>query len=173
MSLPARSLGVLTFVLLLAACAGSGSTEDYFAQLGTVTGTLDAELDDLEGTFNAGILEINFETADAEGDLIALFQTSLTETAESFTRLVDGLRDIDPPPGIADPHAEALQAGERVLAEYRGREDQLASLDTLADLDDYATALSAGGSRLRFTEACQELQTIADQDNIDADLGCT
>ena len=66
-----------------------------------------------------------------------------------------------------------FEAGERVLAEYREREDQLASLDTLADLDDYAAALSAGGSRLRFTEACQELQTIADQDNIDADLGCT
>jgi len=173
MRLPARSLGVLAFVLLLAACAGGGSTEDYFAQLETVTGTLDAELDDLEGTFNAGILDINFETADAEGALIALFQTSLTETAESFTRLVDGLGDIDPPSPVADPHAEALEAGERVLAEYREREDQLASLDTLADLDDYAAALSAGGSRLRFTEACQELQTIADQDNIDADLGCT
>jgi len=173
MRLPARSLRAFAFVLLLAACAGDGSTDEYFAQLETVTGTLDAELDDLEGTFNAGILDINFESADAERALIALFQTSLTETAESFTRLVDGLRDIDPPPGVADPHADALQAGEQVLADYRARQDQLASLDTLADLDDYATALSAGGSRLRFTEACRELQTVADQDNIDADLGCS
>ena len=74
---------------------------------------------------------------------------------------------------LPTPTPTRVQAGERVLAEYRAREDQLASLETLADLDDYAAALSADGSRQRFTEACQELQTIADRENIDADLGCT
>ncbi|MGI9609690.1 MAG: hypothetical protein ACR2NL_05295 [Acidimicrobiia bacterium] len=168
-----RSLGTLTFVLFLAACASGGSPAEYFAELETVTGTLDAELDDLEAAFNAGILDIDFETSDAEGALITLFQTSLTGTADSFARLVAGLRDIDPPPRVAGPHDDALRAGERVLTEYREREDQLASLDTLADIDAYAAAFSANGSRQRFTEACQELQTIADLDNIDADLGCS
>ena len=173
MRLSALSPGVLALAFLITACAGGGSAEEYFAQLETVTGTLDAELDDLEAAFNAGLLDISFETADAEGDLIALFQESLAETAGSFNRLVNGLRSIDPPAGIADPHAEALQAGERVLSEYRAREDQLASLATLADLDNYAAGFSAGGFRQRFTEACRELQTIADQDNIAADLGCS
>jgi len=165
--------GALTVVLLLAACAAGGSTEEYFTDLETVTATLDAELDDLEAAFNAGILDINFETADAEQALIALFQSSLTGTADSFTRLVTGLRGIDPPAGISDQHEDALAAGERVLAEYQEREDQLASLDTLADIDAYAAAFSATGSRQRFTEACQELQATADLDNIDADLGCS
>jgi hypothetical protein len=168
-----RSLSALTCVLLVAACAGGGSPEEYFSELETVTATLDAELDDLEAAFNAGILDIDFETADAEGALITLFQSSLTGTAESFARLVAGLRGIDPPAGISDRHEEALAAGERVLAEYREREDQLASLDTLADIDAYAAAFSASGFRQRFTEACQELQAAADRDNIDADLGCS
>ena len=173
MKLVTPSLIVLAIGLVGAACADGGSPEDYFAELETVTGTLDAELDDLEGAFNAGILDINFETADAEGALITLFQTSLTGTADSFARLVEGLGSVDPPPGVVDQHEDALQAGERVLAEYREREDQLASLDTLADIDDYAAAFSANGSRQRFTEACLELQTIADLENIDADLGCS
>lgn len=168
-----RTLSTLTGVLLLAACADGRSPEEYFTELETVTSALDAELDDLEAAFNAGILDINFETADAEGALITLFQRSLTGSADSFARLVTGLRGIDPPAGIRDQHEDALAAGERVLAEYREREDQLASLDTLADIDAYAAAFSATGSRQRFTEACQELQAAADLDNIDADLGCS
>ena len=170
MRLPTRFIGALTFALLVSACAGGGSPEEYFAELETVTATLDAELDDLEGAFNAGILDVDFETEDAESALIALF---LTETADSFARLVTGMASIEPPPSIAGPHEDALQAGERILAEYREREDELASLDTLVDLDAYAAALSANGSRRRFTEACRELQTIADLDGIDADLGCS
>ncbi|MBT8164236.1 MAG: hypothetical protein HKO63_00875 [Acidimicrobiia bacterium] len=173
MRLSARSIGTLAFVLLVSACASDGSPEEYFAELEMVTATLDVELDELEAGFNAGILEINFETADAEGALITLFQASLDGTADSFARLVAGLGNIDPPSSIAAPHEDALQAGERVLAEYREREDQLASLDTLADLDAYAAAFSATGSRQRFTEACQELQTIANLEGIDAALGCS
>ncbi len=170
---PLRSLSALTIVLLVAGCAGGGSSEEYFADLEKVTGTLDAELDDLEAGVNEGLLDIDFESADAEHELITLFRTSLTGTAASFAQLVAGLRDIVPPAAAALPHAEALQAGERVLAGYQEREDQLESLDTLADVDAYAAALSAEGFRQRFSEACRELQIIADQDNIDVNLGCS
>jgi outer membrane murein-binding lipoprotein Lpp len=169
----AHLIGILSVVLLATACGGGGSPEAYFAELEAVTATLDAELDDLEAGFNAGILDIDFEAEDAERALISLFQASLTRTADSFARLVAGLRTIDPPSGIVDPHQEALQAGERVLAEYQEREEQLASLDTLADVDAYAAAVSAAGSRQRFVEACRELQTIADLEDIDAELGCS
>ena len=173
MRLPARSLGTLTLVLVATACGGGASPDSYFTELEAVTATLDAELDDLEAAFNAGILDINFETADAEGELITLFQTSLTGTADSFARLVAGLSSIDPPSSITGPHEDALAAGQRVLTEYRSRQDELAALETLADVDAYAAAFSATDFRSRFTEACQELQTIADLDGIDADLGCS
>jgi len=159
--------------VVASACSGGPSADEYFTNLEGVSSTLGSELDDLEGEFNAGLLDIDFASPGSERQLIDLFQASITRTTASFALLVTGIEELDPPSDLAAPHQEAIDAGQRVLAEYQERAEQLQTIDTLADIDAYAEAFSASGVRVRFTESCRELQAIADREGIDADLGCS
>ena len=164
-------VGVCT-VLTATACSSEASVEEYFTMLEDVTVRLDDQLDSVEAEFNAGLLDIDFETAGAESALIALFQSSITTTAESFGTLVEELRALEPPDPVSASHDDAVSAGERVIEAYEERSDELSAISELADIDDYARSLSDTGVRPRFTEACQELQVIAAQEEVPVELGC-
>ena len=162
----------LALTLVTASCSSGPTAEEYFSSLATVSGTLDSELDDLEGGFNAGLLDINFESPEAEKQLIELFQTSITDTADAFSGLVAGIESLEPPSDLAGPHQDAVSAGQRVLAEYSDGAEELAAIESIADIDIYAEAFSASGVRERFAESCRELQGIADSKSIVTDLSC-
>ena len=162
----------LSCAMLASACSSSASAEEYFADLELATTTLDGELDAIEADFNGGLLDIDFEAADAETALIGLFQNSISSTAASFETLLEGLEELDPPDEITASHDDVIEAGQRVITTYDERSEELASIDELADIDAYAQALADSGVRGRYTEACLELQAQADQAGIPADLGC-
>lgn len=164
------AFGVL--ILVMTGCSGGDSAEDYFADLGEITAVLDAELDDIEGTFNAGLLDINFDSAGADEQFIDLFQASIGGVNAAFGQLVEGLQDLNPPFGLEAPHGRAVDAGLQVLADYESRADQLGAIATVADIDAYAESLSTSAARTRFVEACQELQATADRDGIQVGLNC-
>lgn len=164
---------VLVLAVLVTACSRDESAQEYFANLETVSGALNSELDDLEGAFNAGLLEINFSAPGAEQQLIDLFQTSIANTADAFADHVAGIDALEPPSNLEAPHEDAVRAGERVLDEYAQRADELAAIASLDDIDSYAEALSASGIRQRFVESCRELEAIAESESIEVDLGCS
>lgn len=159
-------------VLLVVACSGGAGLEEYYADLEGLTAKLDDELDAVEAGFNAGLLEIDFESAGAEDQLIDLFRTSITATVSSFSTLVRGLESLAPPSEIEEIHGEAVAAGQRVLGAYEERADELAAISVLSDIDAYALSLAESGVRARFSEACRELQIYADEAEVRADLGC-
>jgi hypothetical protein len=163
---------ILATALLATACSADESAEEYFVNLQTVSGALDSTLDDLEGAFNAGLLEIDFSTPGSEQQLIDLFQTSITGTADAFSALVSGIDALQPPSDLEAPHGEAVRSGRRVLDEYDERAEELAAIASLDDIDSYAEAFSASGIRQRFAESCRELQAIADSESIPVDLAC-
>jgi hypothetical protein len=165
-------LVALAVTLLATACSGSESAEEYFSSLETVSERLNSELDDLEGGFNAGLLEIDFSAQGSEEQLIDLFQTSITGTANAFADLVAGIESLEPPSDLEAPHSDAVRAGARVLEEYAERAGELTAIASLDDIDSYAEAFSASGVRPRFTESCRELQAIADSESVTVDLGC-
>ena len=174
MPLVHRVPAILTsLVLAVAACSvGGAGLDEYYTELEELTSELDDELDTVEAGFNAGLLEINFESAGAEGELIELFQSSITATASSFSTLVTELERLNPPSDVSEIHEDVVAAGRRVLDAYEERADELAEISGLPDIDAYALSLSDSGVRARFTEACRELQIYADQAGIGADLGC-
>ena len=169
-----RRVWALSAAILLAAtaCSGGTSAGAYFSELQDITTVLDTELDDLEGSFNAGLLDINFEAPGADQQLIELFQDSINGVNGSFAELVEGLQTLSPPAALEAPHQEAVDAGLRVLSDYESRADQLSAISTVADIDAYAESLSTSVGRSRFVESCRELQGIADRDEIDVDLNC-
>jgi hypothetical protein len=172
--MPTRHALLLTLALavLATACSSDESAEEYFSRLETVSGTLNSELDDLEGAFNAGLLEIDFSLPGSEGQLVDLFQISITRTANAFADLVTGIQSLEPPSGLEAPHADAVRAGERVLEEYQQRVDELTNIASLDHIERYAEAFTASGVRQRFAESCRELQAIAEAESLTVDLGC-
>ena len=162
----------LTLATMAAACSSGPSTEEYLSGLASVNSTLDRELNDLEGKFNAGLLDINFESPEAEEQLIELFQTVITGTASAFSELVAGIESLEPPSELAALHEDALRAGQQVLDEYADRAEGLAAIVSITDIDSYAAAFSSTGVRERFAESCRELQRIADSKSIAANLSC-
>ena len=162
----------MLITLVSAACSTGDSAEQYFTDLAAISTTLDTQLDDVEGMFNAGLLDIDFETAAAEAQLIELFQTSISGVGDSFQRLVGGLPGLRPSDELEQLHDTAVSAGLQVLAEYESRADQLKAMATLADIDTYTEELSATAARSRFVEACVNLQEIATRERINVDLNC-
>lgn len=158
--------------ILAAACSSGATAESYFADLERISTNLDAELDELEATFNAGLLELNFEQSDAEEELVDLFQESIGGIAASFGRLVDELSQLTPPSQLEDPHEDAVDAGLQVLDDYRADAAQLEAIVTLSDIGAYAEELSISEARNRFVKSCRVLQEIADRDEIGVRLNC-
>lgn len=171
MNRPISAFGV-TLVLLATACSSGPSDADYFTELETITQGLDAELDTVEASFNAGLLDIDFESTAAEQQLVTLFQDSISTTADSFADAVGQLEQLEPPDSLRGSHEDTVAAGQFVLQAYEERIDDLESIENLTGIDDYAISLSDTGARQRFTEACQELQVIADRDDVAVDLSC-
>ncbi len=148
-------------------CSGtSSSTQQYFADLATISTVLSTELDDVEGAFNAGLLE----AAGAEAQFIELFRTSNVEA--SFQRLVTALQNLQPTGDRVGPHEQAVAAGLQVLADYQSGAGRLDAMASLADIDAYAETLSTADARRRFAESCLKLQGIATNDDIGVDLNC-
>ena len=148
-------------------CSGtSSSTQQYFADLATISTVLSTELDEVEGAFKAGLLE----AAGAEAQFIELFRTSNVEA--SFQRLVTALQNLQPTGDLVGPHEQAVEADSQVLADYRSGAGRLDAMASLADIDAYAETLSTADARRRFAESCLELQGIATNDDIGVDLNC-
>ena len=160
----------LALMLTATGCSSGESAEAYFSSLETVAGTLASELDDLEGEFNAGLLGIDFSVPGSEEALIDVFQKAITGTADAFADFVAGIDLLEPPADLEAPHADALRAGLRVREEYSRRVEELTATASLDDIAGFAEAVSA--ARRRYTESCRELQTIAEAESIDVDLGC-
>lgn len=166
-------VALLVSLAVLAAGCGKGSTLDgYFADLQAITTTHDAALGEIDGSFNAGLLDINFAADGADEQFIDLFRTSLSRINGSFTQLVEGLEGLKPPTELALPHQEAVEAAKQVLADYDSRAEQLSAIATVADIDAYAEGLTTSAARIRFVESCRDLQEIADRDQIDVNLNC-
>ena len=164
---------VVVLTLVSGGCSGtSSSTQQYFADLATISTALSTELDDVEGAINAGLLDINFEAAGAEAQFIELFRTSILNVEASFQRLVTALQNLQPTGDLVGPHEQAVAAGLQVLADYQSEAGRLDAMASLADIDAYAETLSTADARRRFAESCLELQGIATNDDIDLDLNC-
>ncbi|MDH3606757.1 MAG: hypothetical protein OER12_07160 [Acidimicrobiia bacterium] len=172
MHLRVRIALLVAAAIIVAACSAGSTADDYFADLAGATSSLDDALDEVEASFNAGLLDINFEANGADQQFIDLFQASIGAVNEAFAGFAQGLSDLDPPPELAAAHQEALDAGLSVVADYEARSDQLGSIATVADIDVYAEGLATSVARTRFVASCNELQEIADRDRIEVDLSC-
>lgn len=151
-------------VIAFAACGGDDegdemSLDDYFTQLSS----------DVSAYITANDAE--FTTLNESDDLDEL-KSAFAAIPENLQTLLDNIDELSPPEEAADAQADAVAAGEAFLAVL---EDVNENAQTTDNVDAFIA--TAGNDDLQqlsenFNATCPPLQAVADENNVDVDLGC-
>jgi len=173
-----RVLGFLLVTALLlgvstiaAACGGGEdelSLEQYFQQLQTIS-------DDLEerGQVIASELGGDFDPETGELPSIDTLQRFLSEAVSAHQDALNEAESLDPPSEVESAHDEFVQATRDRVEFIESLADQAAESGSASGLLEIFTQVSLGSEQeTRFEDACQELERIAVDNGIGADLGC-
>jgi tRNA G18 (ribose-2'-O)-methylase SpoU len=167
----------LAFVLI-AACGdgdGDGGTDpvldEYFQQLVAIDETAASQRERLQVEYEASV-----EAAKTEKERMTAFQEMEAGLGEVALQTISGLENIEPPPTVRQLHTEwvAIQVEvERVLSDVIDEVQRSQTTEELAVAIKLLEAPATEELRDRGREVCFALQTIADENGIDADLGCS
>ena len=168
MTLRTAALAGIAIALLVAACGGGGNSEltleQYFDQVASIMESLEertASLDQpLEQDFNS------------DAEQIEAFRDSFTTVIPFFQDFVADLDEIDPPAEIADAQDELVAGFAGLAGGLEDLIDQLEDVESSSELSDLLTAPdSAFGTAIgQLTIVCLKLLSIADDNDIDADV---
>jgi hypothetical protein len=155
----------------MAACGDDDGGEEltleaYFQSVEDIRADFNEEVDTLaEG------LE-GLEEADDEEQLDGL-RTYYDESEAAFGQAIDDLDALNPPEEADERHEEFVSAGRDVLEESENLSDQLADVETVDEANElFENSAEIEEASSNFEAACGELQTLADDEGVDADLGC-
>ncbi len=159
----------LVLGVVAAACGGGDgggelSLEQYFDQVASIIGDLEERTASLDQP-----LEQEFES---EAEEIEALRDAFTTVGPIFRDFIDDLDELNPPEEVEDLHGELVAGFADLAGGFEDIVDQFADIDTSAELAAlFFDADSVFGSAVGRLEAvCLELQSIADDNGIDADL---
>lgn len=172
---PLPSGWLLVVAVLLAAvtaACGSGdsggggelSLEQYFDQVGSITGSLEERAAALDQP-----LEQEF---DSEVEQVQAVRDAFTTVLPAFEDFINDLDELNPPPEAAAAHDELVAGFANVVGGLEDLIDQLAEVETAAEFSALLFDPGSGfGSAIgQVTAACLQLQSIADDNGINAGL---
>jgi hypothetical protein len=161
----------LVFVLLVVGCGDDDGGEEltleaYFQDVEDIRAAFNEEIDKLaEG------LEGLDEAPDDE-QLEAL-RTYYDDSEAAFGQAMDDLDALNPPEEAEESHDEFVSAGRDVLEESESLSEALADVETVDEanelFEDSPEIEEASGN---FEAACNDLQSLATDEGVVADLGC-
>lgn len=166
--------GLLT---ILVACGGAApspeatgalSLEDYFE--GVEAALARSEATPLDAPFPGEVLEDPAATLDEKKQAVKEFISAHLKVSE---KLVADLESLDPPPEVEDAHQDfvlGFKGSLLLLEDFRDKE--LDAIESDADLTPM-TVDEAFAKAFASPDACEELQTIAQSNNIDVQLNCS
>ncbi len=162
-------------IALTSACGGDGGGEGDAAGLARYYQRVDELVDDVVERGDE-LLEESFTDVDvssAEDAQLAASRAYLQGFVEIIDQFLDGLREIEPPAEVREAHDAFVEAAD----EFAG-----ASSDVIGQIGDVLSPdglreLLAGGALNeageRVEQACFEVQDLAEEHGIVADLNCT
>ena len=151
---------VLAAALIAVFFAGGGSMglEDYFADL-------DKADQDVSDAFDA------FGTI-AQGQDLDEIKAGYQDLLGAIDGLISNMEDLDPPDVAKDEHDAALDALRAFRDEFAAAVGETEAATSLDELGEAFSSPDLGTASDGFTEACVALQTVADEEDVDASLGC-
>ena len=161
-------LPLLLAAVLLAACGGGTSLQDYFAELAERNADLHTRSADAQATAQSA-----FAQATTEEEAAAVMTRFLTEYADIGDSAVTSLEALDAPEEARSQHEAYVAATEDLLSEFQAllrdvREADPAEAEATfqsasADIDDRSRAVD---------DACMDLQNLAEDSDLNSDLQC-
>ncbi len=158
---------------VMAACGGSGgggggelSLEQYFDRVGSIVEGLEERTATLDQP-----LEQEF---DSEAEQIEALRDAFTSVRPVFRDFVDELDDLDPPAAVADAHSALVAGLTDLMGGLEDLIDQLAEVESASDFSEllFDPDSEFGSAIGQLAVACLQLQSIADDNDIDANLEC-
>lgn len=152
---------LLAIGTLAGACGSSGgslSLEDYFQKVDALDEESSNKTSGLDDELQAT------DDVDEARDLI-------TELIAAFDEFRDSLADLDAPDEAADAQASTIEGFDAFIAELTGALESASDATTIDEL--YGAFLNVDESGVnQATEACIELEQIANDNGIDVDFDC-
>jgi len=149
--------------LLLSACGGGEEEldlDEYFRRFEDITDAADTSMDRL---VSEGVGEDIEATRDYFDSFDAILRQALND-----------VKDIHPPAEARAAHDEFVAGGAEMLASFEDFSDRLAEVESPSGLAAlFAEPMPAlDAAQQRVTDACLQLQEIADENGIEVDLEC-
>jgi hypothetical protein len=179
-----RTLVLLLAVAIVGAACGSSalSTAEYSAAIEEATDVYIVEAQGLSTEFQRTVEEeVAALAASGEGDLLTQ-ATDLTsqQTIQYLALLEDAmsrystvLGSIEPPPVLAEPHDDYLEAIESVRLSMPATRDAVGQARDLTGIQTAITSSGFGDGQLRLQVACARLAAAVRAEGQGVDLGCT
>ena len=170
-ALSVTALVFLAFGVIASACGDDGggglSLEEYFQQV-------DASFEDRDQQVQALGEGASLPDDASEEDIASYLRDQFEELASITSDWRSQVDELEPPSEAEDAHNELLVALEEVLALFEGAADEVPATLSLEEAGQYDPFPGGEGTEsfTRLDEACAALQTIADDNSIDADLAC-
>ena len=160
---------VLAFATLAAACGGddSGSSlEEYFEENKRIADEADAGAE--------ALLAELVEESDTDEEQLEQIKTFSIGSLAVYQDSLDSLDEIDPPAQVKDEHKKWVEALRNVEVAYERlvnrMEEAQSSSEAVAEFESFGLDLSDAAERV--TEACFDLEDIAQANGIPFDLEC-
>ncbi len=180
--------GLAALLLVLAACGGSSTPQDYFSDLGNETrayneavaeiraGYADDLADELaslqEGTDFSDTAAVDAYFAAAKEVAIVKTADLFTDTGAALRQMLDALDALEPPEGLIPAHQDAVASGEALAAALPITIEALRSLDSVEVLQETIEGSPFTVAAQRFVIACKNLEDAATGAGIEVDLEC-
>jgi len=146
----------------VSACNGGGgalSLEEYFQKL---------EEADNTSTERSDAIGARLEDTEDVDEI----KDAFSEFPDIIDEFLDEMEGLNPPEEAEDAHNEAVDAGRDFQDEFENALDDIQDAETLDDLIGAIGGTAFNDADERFSEACNKLQSIADDNDIEISLDC-
>jgi hypothetical protein len=188
-SINRRTLTLVVAVLLVvSACGGSSSPENYFSDLSDGTAAYADALSEMRAGYGEALRseleglqeDTDFtDTAAVDAYFDQAKEVAIVKTADLFTdtgaqlrSLIDALRQMEPPEALRLAHQDAVATGEALAAALPVTIQAVRSLDAIEDLQETIDRSQFAVAAQRFSIACQNLEDAATGAGIEVDVRC-
>jgi hypothetical protein len=161
------AVGTVVLAIVAAACGGGGlSLEEYFTKMDDLQSSYEQQSQDFQTEVQTAL-----QGATSQEEELAVFKEYLEKSLTAADDQLGEFEALDPPSEAASEHTDLIEAGKAIrsaLADVIDRYEEFVSFEEVSQF--FTTDLAEVGQR--GTDACNALESVAKDNDIQVDLNC-